>query len=248
MHPEGTASDNAIQEMLIWQRHTMQMMYSRIAQAIFNSGLDFHPTEYLMFFCLGKKEALEDIPADLPQPPRGSRASKLRKVRRHMIYVHSKLMVVDDTYVITGSANINQRSLDGDRDSELAIGAYESDHLCMDYDTLPMGGVHSFRLNLFAEHLGRTDPLFEDPGSEACARSVRQSALQNWEDYISTSSEDPRGHLLSYPIDISVSVQENVPIVTLHARTKKKRFPDSNSRGSRILGRGSKSIPNKLTT
>ena len=30
MHPEGVPSDNAIQEMLCWQRHTMQMMYSRI--------------------------------------------------------------------------------------------------------------------------------------------------------------------------------------------------------------------------
>jgi phosphatidylserine/phosphatidylglycerophosphate/cardiolipin synthase-like enzyme len=34
-----------------------------------------------------------------------------------MIYVHSKLLIVDDEYLLTGSANINQRSLDGDRDS-----------------------------------------------------------------------------------------------------------------------------------
>ncbi len=39
-----------------------------------------------------------------------------------MIYVHSKLMIVDDSYLLVGSANVNQRSLDGDRDSELAIG------------------------------------------------------------------------------------------------------------------------------
>ena len=74
------------------------------------------------YFCLGKKEAAEQIPSELSKPPRGSRSSKLRKTRRHMIYVHSKLIIVDDSYVITGSANINQRSLDGDRDSELAIG------------------------------------------------------------------------------------------------------------------------------
>ena len=80
----------------------MQMMYSRIAQAIYVSGTDSHPTEYLMFFCLGKKEAAENVPAELPQPPRGSRSSKLRKTRRQMIYVHSKLMVVDDCYVLTG--------------------------------------------------------------------------------------------------------------------------------------------------
>ncbi len=42
-----------------------------------------------------------------------------------MVYVHSKLMVVDDAYAIVGSANLNQRSLDGDRDSELVIGAHQ---------------------------------------------------------------------------------------------------------------------------
>lgn len=81
MHPEGVATDGAIQEMLFWQRHTMQMMYSRIAQAIYSSGIEAHPTEYLMFFCLGKKEAAE-VPPQLAKPTRGSRAAKLRKVRR----------------------------------------------------------------------------------------------------------------------------------------------------------------------
>lgn len=38
-----------------------------------------------------------------------------------MIYVHSKLMIVDDNYAIIGSANINDRSQTGDRDSELAL-------------------------------------------------------------------------------------------------------------------------------
>lgn len=38
-----------------------------------------------------------------------------------LIYVHSKLMIVDDEKVIIGSANINDRSLLGDRDSELAV-------------------------------------------------------------------------------------------------------------------------------
>ena len=53
-----------------------------------------HPTEYLMFFCLGKKERTCDVPsADLARPPMASRAAKLRKTRRLMIYVHSKLMV-----------------------------------------------------------------------------------------------------------------------------------------------------------
>ena len=36
-----------------------------------------------------------------------------------LIYVHSKLLIVDDRLVICGSANINDRSLLGDRDSEV---------------------------------------------------------------------------------------------------------------------------------
>ena len=38
-----------------------------------------------------------------------------------LIYVHSKLLIVDDVLVICGSANINDRSLTGKRDSELAV-------------------------------------------------------------------------------------------------------------------------------
>lgn len=37
------------------------------------------------------------------------------------IYVHSKLLIVDDLYVLLGSANINDRSLLGERDSEIAV-------------------------------------------------------------------------------------------------------------------------------
>ena len=43
------------------------------------------------------------------------------------IYVHSKLMIVDDRFAIMGSANINDRSLLGDRDSELAILVADED-------------------------------------------------------------------------------------------------------------------------
>lgn len=38
-----------------------------------------------------------------------------------LIYVHSKLMIVDDNTVICGSANINDRSMVATRDSEIAV-------------------------------------------------------------------------------------------------------------------------------
>lgn len=38
-----------------------------------------------------------------------------------LIYVHSKLLIVDDSTVICGSANINDRSMIATRDSEIAV-------------------------------------------------------------------------------------------------------------------------------
>lgn len=38
-----------------------------------------------------------------------------------LIYVHSKLMIIDDQTVICGSANINDRSMVATRDSEIAV-------------------------------------------------------------------------------------------------------------------------------
>ena len=36
---------------------------------------------------------------------------QVRYTMRHPIYVHCKMLIVDDDYIIVGSANINQRSL-----------------------------------------------------------------------------------------------------------------------------------------
>jgi phosphatidylserine/phosphatidylglycerophosphate/cardiolipin synthase-like enzyme len=44
------------------------------------------------------------------------------------IYVHSKLMIIDDCMALIGSANINDRSLLGSRDSEVWLD-YNSAYL-----------------------------------------------------------------------------------------------------------------------
>ena len=56
------------------------------------------------------------------------------------VQVHSKLMIVDDEYILLGSANINQRSQDGTRDTEIAVGA--SQHKYHNQDSvMPRGQV-----------------------------------------------------------------------------------------------------------
>lgn len=66
------------------------------------------------------------------------------KYRRFMIYVHAKGMVVDDEYVILGSANINQRSLDGSRDTEIAMGAYQPYYTWESKRIHPQGQVNNY--------------------------------------------------------------------------------------------------------
>lgn len=40
------------------------------------------------------------------------------------VYVHSKVMIIDDSIALIGSANINDRSLLGSRDSEVSVGLF----------------------------------------------------------------------------------------------------------------------------
>lgn len=61
-----------------------------------------------------------------------------------MIYVHAKGMIVDDEYVMIGSANINQRSLDGSRDTEIAMGAYQPNYRRSGTQRHPRGQVPLF--------------------------------------------------------------------------------------------------------
>ena len=127
--PEGDPASAAIQEILFWQFRTMETMYTRIGQAIKANDAGTHPTDYLSFYCMAKRESLDEVPLDdLTDPEPGSVAETLRQTLRHPIYVHCKMSIFDDEYILIGSANVNQRSLGGNRDTEISVGGYQPDH------------------------------------------------------------------------------------------------------------------------
>jgi phospholipase D1/2 len=78
------------------------------------------------------------------------------KVYSEQVYVHDKLLIVDDRVVVLGSANINDRSMLGSRDTEMAIRIEDSKLI-----QTTMGGQpyvvgtlpHSLRLRLMRHHL-----------------------------------------------------------------------------------------------
>lgn len=90
----------------------------------------------LPFFC-----ELQDINIVLVNAEYFIQVSDAHKFRRFMIYVHAKGMVVDDEYVIVGSANINQRSMAGTKDTEIAMGSYQPYHTWAKRKRHPHGQV-----------------------------------------------------------------------------------------------------------
>ncbi|KAL6495445.1 Phospholipase D beta 1 [Orobanche gracilis] len=206
MWPEGNPTGAATQRILFWQHKTMQMMYETIYKALVEAGLEgaYSPQDYLNFYCLGNREAVDgnDLPETESQPVANNPQGLSRKNRRFMIYVHSKGMIVDDEYVILGSANINQRSMEGTRDTEIAMGAYQPNHTWARKLSSPQGQIYGYRMSLWAEHLGFLEECFTRPESLECVRRVRSMGEANWEQFASCEVSEMSGHLLKYPVDV----------------------------------------------
>ncbi|CEG46037.1 Phospholipase D, Pi-PXTM-PLD [Plasmopara halstedii] len=130
-------------------------------------GVTTNPENYVAFFGLRKYGIM----------PNGC-------VSTEQIYIHSKLMIVDDRCAIIGSANINDRSMNGDRDSEIALVIED-----MQYEDGVMNekpyrrGVTAskLRLQLFREHLGLTDDDLSvvDPTSDRTWLAIKSVASNN---------------------------------------------------------------------
>ncbi|EEF37942.1 phopholipase d alpha, putative [Ricinus communis] len=235
---KGIPESGSVQAILKWQNKTMEMMYSEIAEALQAKELDSNPKDYLSFFCLGNRETEKSGEYSPPEKPEhNTDYRRAQEARRFMIYVHAKMMIVDDEYIIIGSANINQRSMDGARDSEIAMGAYQPYHLST--RQAARGQIHGLRMSLWYEHLGKLDDSFYHPETLECVRKVNQIATKYWDLYASENLEhDLPGHLLTYPI----GVDSNGKITELPGI---EFFPDTKAK---IFGSKSELLPSIITT
>jgi phosphatidylserine/phosphatidylglycerophosphate/cardiolipin synthase-like enzyme len=112
------------------------------------------------------------------------------RMHTEQVYVHAKLLLVDDLVAVVGSANINDRSLLGTRDSELCVVVEQSRSDCSSIlepgvmNGRPHSGsrfVRSLRLALWNRYLGLEpgSDLLIDPVSEATFQLLRNTALSN---------------------------------------------------------------------
>lgn len=131
--------------------------------------------------------------------------------------------------------------MDGGRDSEIAMGAYQPNYLLSTSELTAQGKVFSFRISLWHEHLKFRTNTFQFPEREECVRMVNTIADELWGLY--SAQEYPRnddlpGHLLSYPISIGSNGE-----VTNLAGTE--FFPDTNAK---VVGEKSNYLPPILTS
>ncbi|KAF1374638.1 hypothetical protein PFLUV_G00231190 [Perca fluviatilis] len=154
-----TGGGNAIQAVMHFNYRTMiRGEYSIISQL--KKEMDDHWMNYISFAGLRTHAELEG------------------RLVTELIYVHSKMLIADDNTVIIGSANINDRSMLGKRDSEVAVIVEDSEKVAsmmdgQEYDAGPY--ALQLRLECFRTILGgHTDTSIDlsDPISERFYKEV----------------------------------------------------------------------------
>ncbi|VAE73062.1 Uncharacterised protein [Enterobacter hormaechei] len=113
-------------------------------------------------------------------------------------------MIVDDRYVLVGSANINERSLQGDRDSELAVLISDTEG---GYNNIDGSGIQSpyrafardFRKKIWTKLLGDAageySDFLEQPAKAENWQKIRTLALRNTKYYEEVFDFIPRNYV-----------------------------------------------------
>ncbi|BBP02248.1 phospholipase D-like domain-containing protein [Sulfuriferula nivalis] len=134
------------------------------------------------------------------------------------IYVHSKMLIVDDLFAIVGSANINDRSLLGSRDSELAVlvmdSKVDSVNLCGDNKLRPTRGhARQLRMAVWNKLFGITaggeraatelKDAVESPGAKASWEAIQARAAKNTALYEAAFDFIPRNKTPYNPLNLT---------------------------------------------
>jgi phospholipase D1/2 len=110
------------------------------------------------------------------------------------LYIHAKVMIVDDKIAICGSSNINDRSQIGTHDSELSIVIEDTKVLESKMDGKPFQAGYlpaTLRRRLWREHLGLLPPQDLDGSNDPNAQPPGDSPNDNSEGEEYEFVEDP---------------------------------------------------------
>eukprot|EP00828_Plagiopyla_frontata_P032009 TRINITY_DN41804_c0_g1_i1.p1 TRINITY_DN41804_c0_g1~~TRINITY_DN41804_c0_g1_i1.p1 ORF type:complete len:372 (+),score=54.94 TRINITY_DN41804_c0_g1_i1:472-1587(+) len=122
------------------------------------------PRQYIKFIGLRTHDQMNNIPVT------------------ELIYIHSKCMIIDDAQVIIGSANINDRSMAGNRDSEIAMVIEDQVRVESLMNGNPFQArkfAHEFRSKIWQEIFGMTEEEVMDPLSSKLWEEMESRIYKN---------------------------------------------------------------------
>ena len=157
---EGVSSSLRI--VVHYQLNTISQGENSIFNQLLRKGIN--ASEYIQFYSLRNHDLLNGMPVT------------------ESIYIHSKIMIVDDDIAIIGSANINDRSLLGSRDSEIAMVIKDDEKInsSMNSSVWRCGKFTSgLRRELFKLYLGSQEINVNDPLSDDVLQRWDQTAKNN---------------------------------------------------------------------
>ncbi|KAF4627562.1 hypothetical protein G7Y89_g10591 [Cudoniella acicularis] len=129
------------------------------------------------------------------------------------LYIHAKAIIVDDRIALIGSANINERSMLGTRDSECAAVVRDTDMIwsTMDGEPYLVGRfAHTLRMRLMREHLGLdVDVVMEEERRAELDREEEEEYEARMNDIYGdhSDSETERPHTSELPPDQAIRLQ-----------------------------------------
>lgn len=160
------------------------------------------------------------------------------------LYIHAKVMIVDDRIAIIGSANINERSMRGTRDSEVCAIVRDKNMINshMDGKHYKVGNFsHTLRMRLMREHLGVNIDLLD----LVERRFAQIESFAGTKDGIlaSTLGEDESGsHKLSAMVELGTRYLLDEPYGT---ETFKSEHTSESEGGSKLTSKMLKELCGK---
>ncbi|KAI8327821.1 hypothetical protein BC941DRAFT_446276 [Chlamydoabsidia padenii] len=154
---------NAIRAIMYLQYASISRNKGSVHDALIKAGIN--PSDYIEWYSLRTYDKITPpgFESKMDKIKNNNRQRQLNDTDYYvteMVYIHSKVLIVDDRKAMVGSANINDRSLLGGRDAEVG-GVVEDSNLVPSFmgDKKYMAGksILEFRLRLWKEHLGLMD-------------------------------------------------------------------------------------------
>lgn len=192
LFPEGKPMDAANQAIRDFQWRSIEY----IIRELHGRGI----TNWNRYFTVGFLANWTAKSAEMNVDDSSDRVGRIFNNKRYMVYVHSKLMIVDDNALIIGSCNLNERGLSGNRDSEICIGVNPDEGKIVQCTN----SIKKFRMRLWEEHFNYQNNNINIDHPEIYSRAaeeIQKLGKSNFSN-LNTLDSGPNGHFCSYDLKL----------------------------------------------